>query len=151
MIAVAYANVGFALTDPKPLEKDDKQFQAWKTWNIVCLMTLKGAIPEVYQGELENKDLTAKEFMEKIDKNFSMDKVVETRELFTKLSSMKYKVRGQVREHIYQMNTVAAELGQLGLEVINNLLMEFVLKSLPPRFNHFQLTYSIQEHKWSLD
>ena len=67
-------------------------------------------IPNVYQGELENKYLTAKEFMEKIEKKLSKNKVMETRELFTKLSSMQYKGRGQVREHIYQMNTVAAKL-----------------------------------------
>ena len=103
-------------------------------------------IREVYQGELETKDLTAKEFMEKIEKKFYKNKVVETRELFIKLSSMKYKGRGQVREHIYQMNTVAVILGQLGIEVIDKILMEFVLKSLLPRFDHFKLTYSIQEH-----
>ena len=68
-----------------------------------------------------------------------------------KLSSMQYKGRGQVREHIYQMNTVEAKLGQLGMEVSDKMLMEFVLKSLPPRFDHFKLTYSIKEHKWSLE
>ena len=49
------------------------------------------------------------------------------------------------------MNTVAAKLGQLGMELTDNMLMEFVLKSLPPRFDHFKLTYSLQEHKWSLE
>ena len=45
------------------------------------------------------------------------------------------------------MNTVAAKLGQLGMEVQKNMLMKFVLKSLPLRFDHFKLTFSIQEHK----
>ena len=49
---------------------------------------------------------------------------------------MQYKGRGQGREPIYQMNTVAAKLDQLGMEVIDNMLMEFVLKSLPPKFDH---------------
>ena len=49
------------------------------------------------------------------------------------------------------MNTVIAKLGQLGIEVTENMLMEFVLKSLPPIFDHFKLTYSIQKHKWSLE
>ena len=44
-----------------------------------------------------------------------------------------------------------AKLGQLSMDVTDNMLMEFVLKSLPPRFDHFKLTYSIQEHKWSLE
>ena len=68
-----------------------------------------------------------------------------------KLSSMQYKGQGQVREQIYQMNTVAEKLGQLGMEVTDNMLMEFVLKSLSPRFDHFKLTYRIQEHQWSLE
>ena len=68
-----------------------------------------------------------------------------------KLYSMQYKGQGQVREHIYQMNTVAAKLRQLGMEVSDKMLMEFVLKSLPPRFDHFKLTYIIEEHKWSLE
>ena len=75
---------------------------------------------------------------------------METRELFTKISSMQYKGRGQVREHSYQMNTMATKLGQLGIEVIDNMLMEFVLKSLPPRFDHFKLTYSIL-YRWTLE
>ena len=106
-------------------------------------MTLERVIPEVYLEELENKDLTVKEFMEKIEKKFSKNKVVETRELFTKRSALQCIGQGQVREHIYQMNTVAAKLGQLGMEVADNMLMEFVLKSLPPKFDHFKLTYSI--------
>ena len=47
------------------------------------------------------------------------------------------------------MNIVAAKLGLLGMEVTDKMLMEFVLKSHPQRFDHFKLTYSIQEHKWS--
>ena len=37
------------------------------------------------------------------------------------------------------------------MEVTENMLIEFSLKSLPPRVDHFKLTYSIQEHKWSLE
>ena len=37
------------------------------------------------------------------------------------------------------------------MEVTKNMLIEFVLKSLSPRFDHFKLAYSIQEHKWSLE
>ena len=81
------------------------------------------------------------------NRKFSKNKVMETRELFTKLFSMQYKGQGQVREHIYQMNTNATKLGQLGMEVTDNMLIEFVLKSLPARFDHFKLTYSINEHK----
>ena len=29
-------------------------------------------------------------------------------------------------------------LGQLGMEVLDNMLMEFILKSLPPRFDHIE-------------
>ena len=49
------------------------------------------------------------------------------------------------------MNTATTKLGQLSMDVTEKMLMEFVLKSLPPRFDHFKLTYSIQKHKWSLE
>ena len=49
------------------------------------------------------------------------------------------------------MNTATAKLGQLSMDVTDNMLTEFVPKSLPPRCDHFKLTYSIQEHKWSLE
>ena len=49
------------------------------------------------------------------------------------------------------MNTAKTKLGQLSMDVTNKMLMEFVLKSHPPRFDHFKLTYSIQKHKWSLE
>ena len=54
MIELAYANVDSAMTDPKTLDKDTKQFQVWNTSDRVCLMTLKQVIPEVYQDKLEN-------------------------------------------------------------------------------------------------
>ena len=43
-------------------------------------MTLKEVILEAYQGQLENKDLNVKKFMEKIEKRFSTNKIIETRE-----------------------------------------------------------------------
>ena len=49
------------------------------------------------------------------------------------------------------MNTATTKLGQLSMDITDKMLMEFVLKSLPPRFDHFKLTYSIQKHKWSLE
>ena len=45
------------------------------------------------------------------------------------------------------MKMVTTKLGQLSMDVTDNMVMEFVLKSLPPRFGHSKLTYSIQEHK----
>ena len=49
------------------------------------------------------------------------------------------------------MNIVVAKLGQLGIEVTENMPMEFVLKSFLLRFDHFKLTYSILAHKWSIE
>ena len=51
---LVYANVNLAMTDPKPVDEDTKQFQEWNTSSRVCLMTLKWVIPEVYQGKLDN-------------------------------------------------------------------------------------------------
>ena len=48
MIALAYANVDCSMTDPKPLEEDTKQFQPWKTSNIICLTTLKRVTIKFY-------------------------------------------------------------------------------------------------------
>ena len=45
MIALAYANADSTMTDPKPLDIDTKQFQAWNTSDRVCLMTLKRLSP----------------------------------------------------------------------------------------------------------
>ena len=78
------------MIDPKPPEEDTKQFQEWKMSNRLCLMTLKRVIPQVYQGKLENKDMSMKEFIKKIEKKFSKNEVVETREL----SSTQYKGQG---------------------------------------------------------
>ena len=41
MMALAYANVDYEMSDPKTLEEDAKKFQEWKNSNRVCLMTLK--------------------------------------------------------------------------------------------------------------
>ena len=75
---------------------------------------------------------------------------METIELFTKISSMKYRGRGQVRENIYHMNIIAMELGYLGMQVLENMQMEFFRKSFPLGFGHYKVMHNIQEHKWSL-
>ena len=52
-----------------------------------------------------------------------MDKIQvrQVREILTLInlqSYLQYKGQGQVREHIYQMKKVVANLGQLGIEVL---------------------------------
>ena len=54
-IALAYANVDSAVTNPKPSKEDSKQSQAWKTLNRVCLMTLNEWFQKFIKEKLISK------------------------------------------------------------------------------------------------
>ena len=71
--------------------------------------------------------------------------------LLTKLISMKYKGKGNIKEYIMEMSNLALKLKSLKLELGEDLLVHLVLISLPAHFGQFKVSYNTQKDKWSLN
>ena len=56
--------------------------------------------------------------------------------------SMKYKGKGNIREHIMEMSHLASKLKALKLEISDDFLVHLVLLSLPAQFNQFKVSYN---------
>lgn len=70
---------------------------------------------------------------------------VEACTLLSTLVSMRYKENENIKEHIIEMSHVHAKLKALRVELSEEVLVYFILISLPLQFNHFKVTYNFQK------
>ncbi|BAT77139.1 hypothetical protein VIGAN_01523000, partial [Vigna angularis var. angularis] len=92
-----------------------------------------------------------KNFLAEIEKHFAKNDKVETSVLFQSLISMKYQGKGNVREYIMEMLSIASKLKALKHELPEDLLVHLILISLPSEFGRFKVSYYYQKEKWSLN
>ena len=101
----------------------------------MCMMIMKKAIPEAFRGTISKKIITAKEFLTNIEKRFVKNEKAKIGTLLKNLISMRYKDKGNAREYIIEMSHLAFTLKALKLELSENLLVHWVLISLPTQFS----------------
>ena len=157
LIVLNCLDLGLAIRVTRPtitnasFVEDKKELERWDHSNRMSLIIIKRGIPEVFKGIVPNKFTTAKGFLEAIEKCFVKNDKGETNTLLASLISMKYKVKGNIREYIMQMSHLASKLKTLGLGVSKDLLVHLVLISLPTQFNQFKVRYNCQKEKWTLN
>ncbi|XP_024022991.1 uncharacterized protein LOC112092055 [Morus notabilis] len=104
-------NLALRVDSPTPLidksASDEKRdMERWEKSNRICMMTMKKNIPEAFRGIMSEKITMAKEFFADIEK----------------------------REYIMEMSLLTSKLKALKLELSKDLLVYFVLISLPTQF-----------------
>ncbi|RVW97032.1 Retrovirus-related Pol polyprotein from transposon TNT 1-94 [Vitis vinifera] len=102
----------------------------------------RGAIPEETQ---------AKAFLDQIANRFAANEKVETITILSKLVSMRYKGKENIREYIMEMSNLVTRLKALKLELSKDILVHLVLISLPTQFSPFKINYNTQKEKWTLN
>ncbi|KAL8147436.1 hypothetical protein AgCh_004952 [Apium graveolens] len=137
---------------PVPTTDDPKtdQIEKWEGSNCMCLAIMKSTIPTGFRGSIA-ESTSAKKFLSEIEQYFAKNEKVETSNLLSKLVTMKYKGKGNIREYIIGMSNLAGKLKELKLELSDELLVHLVLISLPPLFRHFVVSYNTQKEKWTLN
>ena len=63
----------------------------------MCLMIIRHSIPKSFKGSI-TKSENAKKFLVEIEKYFAKNEKGEASSLLTTLTSMRYKVNGNIRE-----------------------------------------------------
>ena len=83
---------------------------------------------------------TTKEFLQNIEKRFVKNEKIEIKKLLTRLISMKYSGKKNIREYIVQMSQLASKLNALKLVLSEELLVHLILISLSTQFHQFKVS-----------
>jgi len=97
------------------------------------------------------EDSNAKKFLEDVQQFFAKNEMTETTNLLSKLVSMRYKGKRNIREYIMEMSHLASKLKALKLELSEDLLVHLILISLPTHFGQFKVSYKTLKDTWSLN
>ena len=100
-----------ALREERPIPTPDNSYELnfgkWDRSNRMCLMIIKKSIPENFWGLVADNE-NVKKFLETIEQFFAKSDKAETSSHLTKLISMKYKDKGNIREYIMEMSNLAS-------------------------------------------
>ncbi|GMP84215.1 hypothetical protein CsSME_00037831 [Camellia sinensis var. sinensis] len=139
---------------PEPTDKssavEKSAYNKWERSNRLSLMLIKSHISQSIRGSIPPSD-KVKNYMRAIEEQFvSSDKALEST-LMNKLSGMKHNNSRSVREHILEMRDIVARLNSLEIEISKSFLVNFILNSLHVEYGAFQISYSTQKEKWSIN
>ena len=116
----------------------------------MSLMIMKHSILEAIRGAIL-EETRAKTFLDQIVNQFTANEKVETSTILSKLISMQYKGKENIREYIMEMSNLVTRLKALKLELLEDILVHLVLISLPTQFSPFKISYNTQNEKWTLN
>ena len=110
----------------------------------MSLMIMKHSIPEAIRGAIP-EETRAKTFLDQIANQFTANEKVETNTIISKLVSVRYKAKENIREYIMKMSNLVMRLKAPKLELSEDILVHLVLISLPTQFNPFKICYNTQK------
>ena len=138
-----------ALTDDSIVEQR-ANLEKWKRSDRMSFMIMKHSIPDTIRDAMPEEE-NAKSFLSQIAYRFAGSEKVQTSTILSKLISMWYKGKGNIREYIMEMSNLVTRLRALKLELSDDILVHLVLISLPAQFSPFKISYNTQKEKWTLN
>ena len=118
-----------ALTNDSTTEQR-ANFEKWEHSNHMSLMIMKHSIPNTIRSAMYEEE-NAKSFLSQIVDRFVGFEKVETSTIFSKLVSMRYKGKWNIKEYIMEMSNLVTRLRALNLELSDDILVHLVLISFP--------------------
>ncbi|KAH7857196.1 hypothetical protein Vadar_010122 [Vaccinium darrowii] len=137
------------LTDNSTAE-EKSIYEKWERSNRMSLMIIKHSISDTIRGAMPEEE-NAKKFLSQIADRFVASEKVEACTLLSKLVTMRYNGKGNIREYIMEMSNLVTKMKALKLEFSQEILVYLVLISLPTQFGPFKINYNTQREKWTLN
>ena len=148
IIVLGCMDLDFALREDRPsdlistsIAEQRSTMGKWERSNRMSLMIMKHSIPEAIRGVIP-KETQAKAFLDQIANRFAANEKVETSTILSKLVSMRYKGKENIREYIMEMSNLVTRVKALKLELSQDILVHLVLISLPTQFSPFKISYN---------
>ncbi|KAL6322023.1 hypothetical protein AAG906_003165 [Vitis piasezkii] len=135
IIVLGCIDLDYALREDRPSDLTSASIveqrsimEKWERSNRMSLMIMKHSIPEAIRGAIP-EETRAKAFLDQIANRFAANEKVETNTILSKLVSMRYKGKENIREYIMEMSNLVTRLKALKLELSEDILMHLVLIS----------------------
>ena len=125
------------------------EHRRWVLDNKKCLALVKNTIEPAIMGSIQNED-TVKGYLQRVENQFTGSSKTYATQMIRQLVNEKY-TGGGIREHILKMNSLATKLKTVNLTIQEDLLVHFVLLSLPPQFDNFVSNYDMNPEKWTFE
>ncbi|XP_020242753.1 uncharacterized protein LOC109820967 [Asparagus officinalis] len=146
-------NLDYVLTEDKPEEPDEssslsekKSRTKWVKANKLAMLIIRALVDQTICGGIPTCK-TAKELLETIKKQFKGSVRAKKYSYLVKLNNLKYDESGDVRQHILKVSQLIIRLRELRLQLEDDLMVYFVVASLPSKFDIFKVKYSSQDRK----
>jgi gag-polypeptide of LTR copia-type len=98
-------------------------------------------ISESFRGPISDFIL-ALDYLKELEQWFVRNEKAEIDIMLTKLYTMKYNDRNNVREHILEMMNTASKLKAHKLDISEDMLVYLPLNSFPISFGQFKVSYN---------
>jgi gag-polypeptide of LTR copia-type len=82
-----------------------------------------------------------------VEQRFVKNEKTEMGNLLKKFCSKHYYGQDNIREYILEMTHMVSKLRAMKLDVSDDVLVAMMLNSLPPKFEHFLVSYNCQKEK----
>ena len=157
IIVLGCMDLDYALREDRPPDltsastvEQRTAMEKWERTNRMSLMIMKHSIPEAIRGAIP-EETRVKTFLDHIANQFAANEKVETSTILSKLVSMQYKGKENIREYIMEMSNLVTRLKTLKLELSKDILVHLVLIFQPTQFSPFKISYNTQKEKWTLN
>ena len=144
-----------ALREDKPAAPTDPNgdrtaIEKWERCNRLATMTIKQTVTPAICGAIPDKDqagndLTAKEYLAKVEENFKSSSKTYASTLIMKMLTSQYDGLSGIREHIMSMCDMANKLKTLDMAISDGFLVHFIMTSLPAQYSPFKISYNTQK------
>ena len=118
------------------LREYNSKLEKWQKSNELAKLVIKHSISDAIRGAFPymkgDSELSVKEFMNSIEE---CSKVNYSNFLINKLSTSRYDGHNGLSIHIKSMHNMAAELKALGRFISDDLLVQYLMTSLPENYN----------------
>ncbi|RVW84555.1 Retrovirus-related Pol polyprotein from transposon TNT 1-94 [Vitis vinifera] len=129
IIVLGCMDLDFALREDRPSDltsastaEQRSTMEKWERSNRMSLMIMKHSIPEAIRGAIP-EETQAKAFLDQIANRFAANEKVETSTILSKLVSMRYKGKENIREYIMEMSNLVTRLKALKLKLSEDILV----------------------------
>jgi hypothetical protein len=138
------------ITDSSSIE-EKAIYKTWEQSNRLSIMLMQTKIADNIKSTLPECD-SAKELFQTLEERFrSVDNSL-TRTLMDELTTMKFDGTREMHEHIIEMANLTTKLKALGMNVNELFLVQWILSSLPPQYESFQIHYiNTTKDNWNVN
>nr|KYP44837.1 hypothetical protein KK1_033643 [Cajanus cajan] len=137
-----------AITDDNSNE-EKVHYKAWEKSNRLSLIFMRMSIENNIKSALPKTE-SAKEFMKFVEERSQIADKFFAGTLMSTLTTMKFDGSRTMHEHVIEMTNIAARLKSLGMAVVENFLVQFILISLLSEYGPFQMNYNTMKDKWNV-